>query len=93
MLLRNFWFCALDEPTAIRALAGSVGLDHVVMEVDYPHADTSWPTSQERVRKSVAGIGTAAACRITHANAAALLGIGLDAGTPCEHTDHTEVTT
>jgi len=93
VLLRNFWFCALDEPTAIRALAGSVGLDHVVMEVDYPHADTSWPTSQERVRKSVAGIGTAAACRITHTNAAALLGIDLDASTPCEHTDHTEVTT
>ena len=92
VLQRNFWFCALDEPTAVHVLAASVGLDHVVMEVDYPHADTSWPTSQERARQSVAGIGSEAACGITHANAARLLDLALGADTPCEHVEHTLTT-
>jgi predicted TIM-barrel fold metal-dependent hydrolase len=88
VLLRNFWFCALDEPTAVHALAATVGLDHVVLEVDYPHADTSWPMCQQRVRAAVDGLGTARACAVTHANAARLLGVTLDASTPCRHRSH-----
>jgi predicted TIM-barrel fold metal-dependent hydrolase len=46
VLLRNFWFCALDEPHGVRALADSVGTEKLMVEVDYPHADSTWPNTR-----------------------------------------------
>jgi predicted TIM-barrel fold metal-dependent hydrolase len=47
VLLRNFWFCALDEPRGIRAVAESIGTEKLMLEVDYPHADSTWPHTRE----------------------------------------------
>jgi predicted TIM-barrel fold metal-dependent hydrolase len=46
-LNRNYWFCTLDDPSTI-PLRGRIGLDKIMFEVDYPHADTSWPNTQDR---------------------------------------------
>jgi predicted TIM-barrel fold metal-dependent hydrolase len=45
-LERNFWFCALDNPSSFdqREL---IGVDRILLEVDYPHADSTWPNSQQ----------------------------------------------
>ncbi|HEX3839975.1 MAG TPA: amidohydrolase family protein [Acidimicrobiales bacterium] len=50
VLRRNFWFCTIEEPLGLQAVASTVGVDHVSMEVDYPHADSSWPASQRILR-------------------------------------------
>jgi predicted TIM-barrel fold metal-dependent hydrolase len=53
ILSRNFWFCALDEPAALRN-AEAIGFDNVLVEVDYPHADTTWPNTQALLREHLA---------------------------------------
>jgi hypothetical protein len=52
VLLRNFWFCALDEPRGIRSVADSVGTDKLMLEVDYPHADSTWPDTPAELREA-----------------------------------------
>ena len=48
-------------------------LGHVVLlegvESDYPHADSTWPDTQQVVARNVAGLSAPDAARITHRNA------------------------
>jgi predicted TIM-barrel fold metal-dependent hydrolase len=48
VLGRNFWFCTIDDPS-MAPLLGRIGLDHVMVESDYPHADSTWPDTQQVV--------------------------------------------
>jgi predicted TIM-barrel fold metal-dependent hydrolase len=48
VLRRNFWFCTIDDPS-MAPLLGRIGLDHVMVESDYPHADSTWPDTQQVV--------------------------------------------
>jgi predicted TIM-barrel fold metal-dependent hydrolase len=52
---RNFWFCTLDDPSTI-ALRERVGTDRIMVETDYPHADSTWPDSQRTLRSTFDGI-------------------------------------
>jgi predicted TIM-barrel fold metal-dependent hydrolase len=42
---RNFWFCTIDLPSTM-SLRQHIGIDHICMESDYPHADSTWPDTQ-----------------------------------------------
>jgi predicted TIM-barrel fold metal-dependent hydrolase len=46
---RNFWFCTLDDPSTIDT-RHRIGVDHIMVEVDYPHADSTWPDTQSVLR-------------------------------------------
>jgi predicted TIM-barrel fold metal-dependent hydrolase len=46
VLLRNFWFCMLDDPSVL-PIIDRMGADRVLFETDYPHADSLWPTVQD----------------------------------------------
>jgi predicted TIM-barrel fold metal-dependent hydrolase len=45
VLRRNFWFCSIDDPSTV-ILRDVIGVDHIMVESDYPHADSSWPDTQ-----------------------------------------------
>jgi predicted TIM-barrel fold metal-dependent hydrolase len=45
ILRRNFWFCTIDDPSTIDTRY-HIGVDHIMVEVDYPHGDTTWPDTQ-----------------------------------------------
>jgi predicted TIM-barrel fold metal-dependent hydrolase len=45
VLQRNFSFCMLDDPSTL-PLIHRIGVENVMMEVDYPHSDSTWPTTQ-----------------------------------------------
>jgi predicted TIM-barrel fold metal-dependent hydrolase len=45
VLRRNFWFCSIDDPSAVPQ-RHMIGVDHIMVESDYPHADSSWPDTQ-----------------------------------------------
>ncbi len=45
VLRRNFWFCSIDDPSAV-AQRHVIGVDHIMVESDYPHADSTWPDTQ-----------------------------------------------
>ena len=45
VLGRSFWFCSIDDPSVV-PLRHKIGVDHIMVESDYPHADSSWPDTQ-----------------------------------------------
>ncbi len=70
-LRRNFWFCMLDDPSTLdqRHL---IGVDHIMFETDYPHADSTWPHSQDLLRARLGHIPFEEASMIAGGNAARL---------------------
>jgi hypothetical protein len=56
VLLRNFYFCALDDPSSFSEIV-LIGSDRVMVEVDYPHPDSSWPNTQEKLDHQIQGSG------------------------------------
>jgi predicted TIM-barrel fold metal-dependent hydrolase len=69
LLARNFWFCCIEEPRSM-ACRDHIGVDRIMLEVDYPHADTSWPDTQARAQEMLAGVPADEVRKITHQNAA-----------------------
>jgi predicted TIM-barrel fold metal-dependent hydrolase len=45
VLKRNFWFCTLEDRSTIDT-RDRIGVENVMIEVDYPHGDTTWPDTQ-----------------------------------------------
>jgi predicted TIM-barrel fold metal-dependent hydrolase len=71
LLLRNFWFCALDDPSSIGE-AEEIGSHKVMIEADYPHPDSSWPNTQSHVAEQMSSLSEDSAEAITWRNASAL---------------------
>jgi predicted TIM-barrel fold metal-dependent hydrolase len=70
-LRRNFWFCTIDLSSTI-ALRDHIGIDHIMMETDYPHADSTWPETQDRARAGLAGMTDDEIRKLTWQNASKL---------------------
>jgi predicted TIM-barrel fold metal-dependent hydrolase len=71
LLQRNFWFCTIDDPSTL-ALRDRIGVDHIMIECDYPHADSTWPDIQLLVDERFAGVPAGEVRKMTCENAAAL---------------------
>jgi hypothetical protein len=72
VLAENFWFCSIDDPSTIDAVISRFGPDHIMLEVDYPHADSTWPDTQRVLHESIGHLPQDTIDRITHRNAEAL---------------------
>jgi predicted TIM-barrel fold metal-dependent hydrolase len=70
-LLRNFWFCSLDDPS-IWPIRDRIGVDHIMVEVDYPHADSTWPDTQRFLAERLASLSAEEQRKVRYENAAAL---------------------
>ncbi len=70
-LLRNFWFCALDDPSSFAAL-DVIGAENVLLEVDYPHSDGTWPNSQAVLAHQLRGVPEDQVRMVTWENASRL---------------------
>ena len=68
---RNFWFCTIDLGSTI-ALRDHIGIDHICIESDYPHADSTWPDTQELARASISELPADEIRKITWENASQL---------------------
>ena len=71
VLRRNFWFCSIDDPSTLPA-RHRIGVDHIMLECDYPHADSTWPDTQVIAASRLAGLPDEDVRMITHGNAARL---------------------
>jgi predicted TIM-barrel fold metal-dependent hydrolase len=71
VLQRNFWFCALEDPTSFK-VADRIGVDHILVEVDYPHCDSIWPHVQRTLAEQLSALRPPDQEKVTWANAAAL---------------------
>src|SRR5262245_30206986 len=68
---RNYWFCTIDIPPTL-ALRDRLGIDHIMIESDYPHADSSWPDTQANARRGLDGLSDTEVRKITWENASRL---------------------
>jgi predicted TIM-barrel fold metal-dependent hydrolase len=68
---RNFWFCTIDDPS-IMELRHRIGIDHIMLESDYPHADSTWPDTQQLVHERLGGLPDDEIRKLTWENAARL---------------------
>ncbi|HUC36501.1 MAG TPA: amidohydrolase family protein [Acidimicrobiales bacterium] len=71
VLQRNFWFCTLDDPSTIDT-RHRIGIGHVMVEVDYPHGDSTWPDTQDVIEKYWGHLPASELRAICCENAAAL---------------------
>jgi predicted TIM-barrel fold metal-dependent hydrolase len=71
VLRRNFWFCTIDDPSTIET-RHRIGVDHIMVEVDYPHGDSTWPDTQLVIEKAWGHIPPAELRPMCCENAAAL---------------------
>jgi len=68
----QFWFCSIDDPSTIDGVIERLGPDHVMVEVDYPHADSTWPDTQRLLHERIGHLPDATVRKITHENAEVL---------------------
>ena len=71
VLPRNFWFCTIDDPSTIDT-RHRIGIDHIMVEVDYPHGDSTWPDTQEVIERCWGHLPVDDLRKLTHENAADL---------------------
>ena len=62
--------CFIDDPAGVE-IRHRVGIDRICWECDYPHSDSTWPTSAELLMKSLDGVPDDEIDKITHRNAMA----------------------
>jgi predicted TIM-barrel fold metal-dependent hydrolase len=74
VLRRNFWFTTFNDALTM-PLRHLVGLDHIMVETDYPHGDSTWPDSQELLAMQLKDVPESEADAITFRNAAELYGL------------------
>jgi predicted TIM-barrel fold metal-dependent hydrolase len=71
VLRRNFWFCTIDDPSTID-LHDVIGDDHIMVEIDYPHGDSTWPNSQSILKDAWGHLSPQLLRKFCCENAAAL---------------------
>jgi predicted TIM-barrel fold metal-dependent hydrolase len=71
VLRRNFWFCTIDDPSTIETRY-TIGVENIMVEVDYPHGDSTWPDTQAVIEKAWGHIPPAELRAMCCENAAAL---------------------
>ena len=64
----RFITCFIDDAAGVKN-RHDVGLDKITWECDYPHSDSTWPHSPERLAASLVGVPDDEIDAITHLNA------------------------
>ncbi len=71
LLHRNFWFASLEDPAGFRML-DLIGEDHVLVETDFPHMDSTWPGCQAMIRSELSDLPPATIAKVCYENACRL---------------------
>jgi|SRR6478735_3942734 len=77
VLRRNFWFTTFNDEQSM-SLRHLAGVDHIMVEVDYPHSDSTWPDSQEILVRQFADVPDDEVAKMTHLNAIELYRLELE---------------
>jgi predicted TIM-barrel fold metal-dependent hydrolase len=65
---RNMWCCMVEEPIGL-TLYELIGVDRILAETDYPHADTPYPNTQKAYAEVFAGLPDDVVQAVSHGNA------------------------
>jgi predicted TIM-barrel fold metal-dependent hydrolase len=69
---KNIYVCVIDDRVAIE-LRHHIGVDKMLWESDYPHADSTWPHSRKAIEEMFVGVPEHELRQITELNARTLL--------------------
>jgi predicted TIM-barrel fold metal-dependent hydrolase len=72
LLRRNFWYCALDERAGFATIPHIGMSKQVMVEVDFPHEDSTWPDTQKLLADQLSALTPDEIDDITYRNAAKL---------------------
>jgi predicted TIM-barrel fold metal-dependent hydrolase len=61
----------LEDPSTL-GLRNRIGVEHILLESDYPHLDSTWPNTQRVVADALAGLPADDVKKITWENASRL---------------------
>ena len=70
---------ALVVAAGFLALRDRLGVDHIMIESDFPHADSTWPDTQLYLKKHIGHLPDDIIQKVTWQNAAGLYGLKLPA--------------
>lgn len=65
---KHFWGCFIDDVHGLEN-RHLIGVDRIMLEIDYPHSDSSWPNSRKRANEVLANVPDDEAQMITELNA------------------------
>jgi predicted TIM-barrel fold metal-dependent hydrolase len=61
---RQHMYCTFFRDPIGLTLLDEIGVDNVMFEVDFPHTDTSWPSSQQVAAEMTAGLSDEVARKV-----------------------------
>jgi predicted TIM-barrel fold metal-dependent hydrolase len=69
---KHFWTCFIDDEHGLKNL-DAIGVDHVMMESDFPHSDSNWPNSRKRAAETLVNVPDDVCKKIVETNARELM--------------------
>ncbi|WP_040795882.1 amidohydrolase family protein [Nocardia higoensis] len=69
----HFWGCFIDDVHGVGS-RHAIGVDNILVEVDYPHSDSNWPNSRKRIAENLVDVPDDEVHKIVELNARRLLG-------------------
>ena len=62
----------VEDPLVLRFCIDKIGIDHIMVEVDYPHGDSTWPNTQAVIEQAWGHLPADERRKLCSENAAAL---------------------
>ena len=72
LFAKHFWGCFIDDEFGVEN-RHKVGIDRIMLEIDYPHSDSNWPNSRKRAAEVLADVPDDEVAKITETNARTML--------------------
>jgi predicted TIM-barrel fold metal-dependent hydrolase len=69
---KHFWGCFIDDIHGVEN-RHAIGIDKLLIEIDFPHSDSNWPNSRKRVAENLATVPDDEAHQIVELTARSLL--------------------
>ena len=72
LLRKHFWGCFIDDRHGLKN-RHEIGIDRLLIEIDYPHSDSMWPNSRKVIAETMLEVPDDECHRIVELNARELL--------------------
>jgi predicted TIM-barrel fold metal-dependent hydrolase len=69
---KHFWGCFIDDEFGVEN-RHKIGIDRIMLEIDFPHSDSNWPNSRKRAAEVLADVPDDEVEKITEINARTML--------------------
>ena len=69
---KHFWGCFIDDEHGLKN-RHEVGIDRIMLEIDFPHSDSNWPNSRKRAAEVLADVPDEECALIVEQNARRML--------------------